>query len=169
MNLNIELFTQTSTAAAMVIFGVVTKNTLEQLGFPNHVPGKMIGMGLFIIGWILTAYALSNGKDNKLMYYIPSALIVGTVMMMKKSMAEGKKPPIIFPILFAGAWLMLGYYATNHLPNEWKYIGLLASGFVLLSMLITLPWQRENNIVDGPGMPLFIIAWGILVIANSLR
>jgi len=170
MNLNVELLSQTSLAAAMVIFGVVTKNSLEQMGMANHMPGKMIGMGLFLLGWILTAYTLSKGKQNKLICFaLPSTLIVGSVMMMKKYMMEGKNPPMVFPLIFAASWAMLGYNASNHLSGNMRYAGLVAAGLVLLSMLMILPYQRKNNIIDGPGMPLFVIAWGILVLVNSYR
>jgi hypothetical protein len=32
-----------------------------------------------------------------------------------------------------------------------------------------LPYQRTHNIVDGPGQPLFVMAWGILIMLNSNR
>jgi hypothetical protein len=36
-------------------------------------------------------------------------------------------------------------------------------------MMVILPFQRTNNIVDGPGQPLFVIAWVILIMLNSNR
>jgi len=77
--------------------------------------------------------------------------------------------PMLYPIIFSCAWILLGYNVGEHLEGNMKYMGLVASGLVLLSMLITLPKQRKGCIVDGPGMPFFVIAWIILVVMNSSR
>ena len=169
MQINKNLLIQTFIAACLVIFGVVTKNSFEQLGFPNHPIGKPIGMGMFIMGWIYTAYILSINKPNKLMFILPSALIVMSVMMMKQYMVKKQNPPMVFPAIFALSWIILGLNAGNHLVGNQKYLGLFASFLVLLSMMVILPFQRTNNIVDGPGQPLFVIAWVILIILNSNR
>ena len=169
MKIDNNLLIQTSIAACLVIFGVVTKNSFEQLGFPNHPIGKPVGMGMFIMGWIYTAYVLSINKPNKRMFILPSVGIVTAVMMMKTYMLNKQTPPVIFPLIFAVAWIILGLNVGNHLPGNQKYIGVFASLLVLLSMMKILPFQRKNNIVDGPGQPLFVIAWGILIILNSNR
>ena len=169
MQINTNLLIQTFIAACLVIFGVVTKNSFEQLGFPNHPIGKPIGMGMFIMGWIYTAYILSINKPNKLMFILPSALIVMSVMMMKQYMVKKQNPPMVFPAIFALSWIILGLNAGNHLVGNQKYLGLFASFLVLLSMMKILPYQRTHNIVDGPGQPLFVIAWGILIMLNSNR
>ena len=46
MKIDAKLLIQTSIAACLVIFGVVTKNSFEQLGSPNHPIGKPVGMGM---------------------------------------------------------------------------------------------------------------------------
>ena len=169
MKINTNLLIQTSIAAGLVIFGVVIKNSFEQLGFPNHPIGKPIGMGMFIMGWIYTAYILSINKPNKLMFILPSLGIVFAVMMMKQYMVKKKPPPIFLPVTFAISWIALGLNVGNHLPGNQKYIGLFASLLVLLSMMKILPYQRDKDIVDGPGQPMFVIAWVIIIILNSNR
>jgi len=169
MKIDTNLLIQTSIAACLVIFGVVTKNSFEQLGFPNHSIGKPVGMGMFVMGWIYVAYILSINKPNKLMFILPSVGIVIAVMMMKQYMVKKQTPPMVFPLIFALSWIILGFNVGNHLSGNQKYIGLFASFLVLLSMMRMLPFQRTNNIVDGPGMPLFVIAWVIFIILNSNR
>ena len=169
MIIDTNLLIKTSIAAFLVIFGVVIKNSSEQLGFPNHPIGKPIGMGMFIMGWIYLAYILSINKPNKLMFILPSIGIVIAVMMMKQYMVKKQTPPMIFPLIFAISWIILGFKVGNHLSGNKKYIGLFASFLVLLSMMQMLPFQRTNNIVDGPGMPIFVIAWVIFIILNSNR
>ena len=169
MKIDTNLLIQTSIAACLVIFGVVTKNSSEQLGFPNHPIAKPVGMGMFIMGWVYTAYILSVNKPNKLAFILPSIGIVIAVMMMKQYMVKKQTPPMVFPLIFALSWIMIGFNVGNHLYGNQKYIGLFASFLVLLSMMHMLPFQRTNNIVDGPGMPTFVIAWGIFIILNSNR
>ena len=65
MKLNNKLLLETSIASLMVIYGVIIKNSFEQLGIPDHPIGKSVGMGLFIFGWVYTAYILSLNKPNK--------------------------------------------------------------------------------------------------------
>jgi hypothetical protein len=91
------------------------------------------------------------------------------VMMMKQYMVKKQNPPMVFPAIFALSWIILGLNAGNHLVGNQKYLGLFASFLVLLSMMVILPFQRTNNIVDGPGQPLFVIAWVILIMLNSNR
>jgi hypothetical protein len=169
MRVDTNLLIQTSIASCLVIFGVVTKNSFEQLGFPNHPIGKPVGMGMFIMGWIYVAYILSMNKPNKLMFILPSVGIVIAVMMMKTYMVKKQTPPMVFPVIFALSWIILGLNVGNHLSGNQKYIGIFASLLVLLSMMKILPYQRTNNVVDGPGMPMFVIAWVILSILNSTR
>lgn len=169
MRLNNRLVIETSIAALLVIFGVVTKNSFEQMGIPNHPIGKPLGMLLFIVGWIYTAYILSINKPNKILFVLASLGIVVAVIMMKQYMDKKQTPPMAFPIIFAISWLILGLMSGNHLSGNIKYVGLLASLLVLLSMMNILPLQRKHNVVDGPGLPLFVIAWVIIVFLNSNR
>jgi hypothetical protein len=92
-----------------------------------------------------------------------------SVMMMKQYMVKKQTPPMVFPVIFALSWIILGFNAGNHLYGNQKYLGLFASFLVLLSMMQILPYQRTHNIIDGPGQPLFVIAWGILIMLNSNR
>lgn len=169
MKISKNLLIKTSVAALLVIYGVVTKNSFEQLGMPDHPIGKPLGMGMFAVGWFYTAYILSLGKPNKLMFVLPSLAIIGSVVKMKEYMAKKETPPTIFPLAFAASWIILGLGVGNHLTGNQKYFGLSASLLVLASMMKVLPFQRENNVVDGPGLPMFVVAWFIIVILNSMR
>ena len=169
MKFNNRLVLETSVAALLVIFGVVTKNSLEQMGSPDHPTGKPLGMLLFALGWIYTGYILSINKPNKMVFILPSLGILVAVIMMKKYMAKKETPPMVFPAIFAVSWLVLGAMVGSHLPGDMKYSGLIASILVLVSMMKILPYQREKHIVDGPGMPLFVIAWVIIIGLNSSR
>ena len=169
MILNNQLVLGTSAASLLVIFGVVVKNSLEQLGMSKHVVGNYIGMGLFILGWMYTAYILSLHKSNKMLVSLASIGVVLSVLMMKTYMAEKQTPPMMFPLIFVISWILIGLESGSHLSGYKKYLGLIATLMVLISMMNMLPFQRKNNIVDGPGMPFFVIAWIIIVFLNSNR
>ncbi|GAG91878.1 unnamed protein product, partial [marine sediment metagenome] len=157
VNLNNCLLKHTSYAAILVIFGVVIKNSFEQMKMPNHPVGKPLGMALFTLGWIYTAYILSYKRKNKALFVLSSLGVLVAVMAMKEYMSKKKAVPMFFPILFAVSWIALGYGVGQQLTGNMKHFGLLASLLVLISMMRMLPTQRAGCIVDGPGMPLFVI------------
>lgn len=164
-----KLLMKSTLASLSVIFGVVIKNSIEQLKIPNHPIGKPVGMGLFVAGWLYVAYVFSLRRRNKMWIVLPSFAILGAVMMMKQAMMKGNNPHPIFPAIFAISWLIFGFTTGSHLSGNIKYFGLVASILIMFSMMILLPKQREQCVVDGPGMPFFVIGWGILIYLNSCR
>lgn len=164
MNFNQRLLIQTVIASILIILGVVVKNSFEQLGLKNHSVGSPLGMLLFSVGWIYMAYVLSQGRRNKLMVVSPSLAILLTVMAMKMS----SKVNMLLPLVFAGAWVVLGYSLSRNGTYNERMLGLLASACVIGSMMYSLPQQRTLCVVDGPGMPLFVFAWGIVSYLNSV-
>lgn len=40
---------------------------------------------------------------------------------------------------------------------------------VIGSMMWTLPTQRKLCVVDGPGMPMFVLAWMIYIFMHATR
>jgi len=159
-------------AATLVIGGVVTKNSFEQLGVPNHPVGKPTGMALFIVGWLLAAYILSSGRTTTLAKaaVVLSCLgILGSVLRMKAVMSKGGKPNMIFPLIFALSWVVLSVLSAQGLPLWGQAAGVAAAALVLGSMMGLLPKQRKHAVVDGPGMPMFTGAWVIVVALNALK
>lgn len=177
VKLNNTFLLHTTIAAILIIFGVITKNTFEQLKKNNHPFGKFfigehIGKLLFVIGWLYTAYILSKNKSKNtdgILLSISSIVILFSVMIMKYLMNNKKNVPAILPLLFAVSWIILGFNVGSHLKGIYKYSGLFASIFVILSMMVTLPFQRKFNIIDGPGFSLFTFAWVIIIFLNSMR
>lgn len=157
----------------LVTSGVVAKNTAEQLDEEDGIIAKYVGPTSFVLGWIIVAYSLSmtnargylaalNLNRRTIQIFASAAAIVVSVFMMKRMAKAGITPPAIYPAMFAGGWLLLGYSVGN-------YYGMAAALLVLFSMMGVLPWQRQNCVVDGPGMPMFAIAWVVLAVGNSLN
>ena len=134
MQLNNQLVLQTSLAALLVISGVVTKNSLEQMNMADHPVGTPLGISLFVLGWLYTAYVLSVDKQNKALFVVPSLAILASVMMMKQYMKKKLPPPMVFPVIFAVSWLVLGFSVGNHLSGNMKYFGLLASSILIFDL-----------------------------------
>ena len=155
----------TTVAALLVVFGVVAKNSLEQMKIPDHAFGRPMGMAFFVSGWLLCAHVLSVDRSNRVPLIAASLAILGSVLAMKSGVIQNK---MVLPLIFAVSWIVLGYNVSEHLPGNARYLGLVASACVIVSMMSLLPAQRANCIVDGPGMPLFVTAWGIIVYANSV-
>tara|TARA_Y100000310_G_scaffold287766_1_gene312879 strand:+ start:493 stop:1008 length:516 start_codon:yes stop_codon:yes gene_type:complete len=169
VSVNEKKLVNTCVAALLVIAGVVVKNSAEQLKMANHPVAKPLGMLLFIVGWLLVAKTTSDGRANKLPYVVSSLAVLGSVIGMKQLMAKKKPVPMYYPLVFALAWTVLGYSSSNHLRGNRKHLGLLVPVCVLLSMMVTLPQQRKKCVVDGPGMPLFVIGWALLAYFNSVQ
>lgn len=169
IQLNESLLMHTSFAAIMVIGGVVVKNSSKKLGLKDHKVAKPLGMGLFVVGWLYCAYILSKGRTDRLIPVVASLAVLGSVVTMKTCMEKGRQPGQIYPIVFALAWVALGHCVGEHLPGYMRYFGLVASALVLGSMMVALPYERKHCLVDGAGMPMFVIAWGIMAFMNASR
>ena len=157
-------FIQTMGAAIMVIAGVTIKNSNEQMKDMGSETNDMIGIALFTVGWLYTAYVLSKGKKmNKQIALAGSSIaILVAVMMMKMKMKKGEEVPMFLPATFALAWIVLGFYLGG-------MVGLIIPALVIGSMMFALPYQRDNCIVDGPGMTMFAFAWVMVAVLNSIK
>lgn len=154
---------QSVIGAALIITGVIVKNSMEQMQAGN----SMLGMGLFVAGWVLFANAVArNGATDKILTlpYLAAGLIVGSVIGMKTIKSGPDKQKRMLPYIggFVIGWLLLGYSIGCCMEIVIPSIAL-----VFLSMMYFLPKQRKNNVVDGPGLPLFMLAWLGLIAANN--
>jgi hypothetical protein len=154
-------------ASALVILGVVFKNTSEQA--KNLPQGTrtilgLVGMALFLGGWGFVAYNLYETIPDKAYIFIPAIFsIIVSVLVMKMTTL----PKIPFGALFMAGWGILGWVISDHLEGKNKWLGPVAALLVISSMMFILPWQRDNCIVDGLGMPMFTMAWGIISVIYS--
>lgn len=171
LNLNSSKFRTLGVGAMLVVAGVVLKNTSEQMKNAANHPMSMVGLACFVIGWLTVAYGISVSASGTLPLNLRTLVLFGcaitlilVVMKMKKVMMAKKEMPMLLPMTFAATWLLLGAL-TGSTPGT-RALGVLAAVCVLVSMMVALPWQRKNGIIDGPGMPLFCLAWGLLLAAN---
>ena len=169
VQLNDSLLWQTSVTALMIIGGNIVRNSGEKLGLEDHEYTKHLGMGLSVFGWLFATYVLSKGRADRLPLAGASIAILVSIMSTKMCDEEGKKPGKIFPLLSVVGWLALGYYAGDHMNGKVRYLGLLASALTLGNTMYSLPYEHEKNVIGGPGMPMFVVAWCIIIYLNSTR
>lgn len=181
LNLLDKKFCSLMCPALIIIIGVMLKNGGKQ--FNEHKGVKedkmvmLLGTILFIGGWIGVAYAAAttdtgfkSGQNLWLPIMSSTAIVLSVMGMMQAKQKYGEDTPEWFNVLvfvFAIGWLVLGYSVAMGKGDKTMVLGIGAAVFVLVSMLIALPWQRKNNVVDGPGMALFALGWVLLAAANS--
>lgn len=163
-----DLLLQSVVGAALVIMGVVIKNSLEQL---NRSPSPIAPI-LFVLGWLIFGYAVAHnavngGPDatNVALPYIAVSLVALSVLLMKAKMG-GASIPLPMQLLqlgFVVGWLLLAFSIGRH-----RQVAFASAILVLAAMMLFLPQQRLLNIVDGPGMPMFTAAWAGMIYANAL-
>ena len=147
--------------ALLIIAGVVLKNSAEAMKQPDSV----LGLAAFVGGWAIFANAVArngaNAATSSMLPYGAAAIVVGSVMLMKRAMKAGTSMQL-YLLGFVVGWLLFAWsLQQNHM------IAFASAGLVFASMLLFLPQQRKACVVDGPGWPLFVLAWIGLIIANS--
>ena len=151
--------------------GVAAKNSLETLKITDDKIA-MGAKGAFVLGWVVIAYSIAL-VGNKipialktLLSVAGAAAVVVGVFHVKASKKEGKAPNKMIAMLFPAGWVLITLaILIGNTKN--KYLAILGTALVLGSMMVVLPWQRENCLVDGPGYNLFVNAWWLLAIANN--
>lgn len=185
LTLNVERLTWSAIAAGVVIVGVIVKNALDQAGWNENGVATYAGAPIFVVGWILVAIALSRDKAGRpgaqAGVWVASLVILVSAMVSSMYMSSvynkdrggsgsssaNPHPPLVWPILFGLAWLALGWLAGGDSVTA-SAVGLLGGACVIASMIFLLPLQRRRCVVDGPGMPLFVLGWTFVVFAHSV-
>lgn len=162
-----ELAKNLAIGASMVTAGVVVKNSCEQMGNPHPAWGsRYIGPTLFVVGWLVVAHLIAS-KLSPVGYNRNAMLVYGSVagILLSANYIHKNHRNKMHSIVCAASWLILGYMAGT--SDRARKLGIAAAISVLLSMMVAMPWQRANNVVDGPGMPLFVIGWVLLILAAA--
>ena len=158
-----------------------------------HFGAVLIGALMFMVGWINIANVISIDRDEAEATILFSAslaimLSAGAMKYIMYTKQIKSSWIAVFPVaIFISSWIALGmlvgglkvndimgiftgdYKLSEITSNTNHTLGLIVGPLVIGSMMGGLPWQRQNCIADGPGMPMFVIAWGIIVFLNSNR
>jgi len=165
----------TGLSALAIASGVVTKNSVKFLIKDGKLPGDgwqfwvstIIGMIMFIGGWIgMGLYTKeATGGVNEPWIWLGVVSILVAVLLQNAPMTV---PALLMGILFIGGWAVFGWAAAGGVKSKLA-LTLPAAGLVVSAMALgVLGWQRKNCVIDGPGYPMFMLAWGLLTLSNSL-
>lgn len=172
---------------ALVSSAIVSMNTL-----PGKSTQKLIGMPLFVSGWILVILSFMrnttrNEKFKPLL--VSSSVVVMMAAMVARMMMESNYSGSGMKVtmgVFMLSWIVIGLMigmkehsvddvhkdADGHEDVHDKtihLIGLAPPVLVLMSMMLVNGIERPNNMASGPGMPMFLSSWVILSLVNSVK
>lgn len=126
---------------------------------------KYGGVALYIGGWLLAAVCLSiKHKGNRILKHsIFSAIVISVVWAVFEFKKENFVIQPKLPLLSCSI-LLSSLIALISLKYKIKDIILImiASTLIIFTEYFVLPFQRNNNISDGIGLPLLILGWFIL-------
>lgn len=156
-----------SIPAAAVVSGVVAMNSILQAGYSEKL-SRAVGAPLFVLGWVFFAIALSlfgRTKAEIAAVWLVSAAIVIAAIMMNTYMVSGASIPMVLPIVFVVAWISLGWLAGGDSIIR-SGVGVIGALCIIAGMFV-MPLQLNKCMVHGPGMPLFVLGWTLVVLAVS--
>ncbi len=161
---------------------VVGMNTL-----PSKPLQMLTGMPLFSIGWILmiSSFVKNSTRDSKYksLLVISSILVYMAAMMTRMMMEKNVSglPINMTKIVFMMAWISIGVFMgmKNHgHPGDSKDeihdptihgLAMIPPVLVFVAMMSVNSLERPKNLASGPGMPLFMLAWSVLSMVNSVQ
>lgn len=167
-----------TTAVSFIILGLCLRFGGEKFMIDTYLkkyndsPSKNIlntirytGVGLYIGGWIIAAICLSmKHTGNKILKHsIFSAIIISVVWAVFEFKEESFITQPKLPLLSCGV-LLSSLVALISLRKSIKDILLIvvASILIIFAEYFMLPFQRNNGVCDGIGLPTFILGWIIL-------
>jgi hypothetical protein len=126
---------------------------------------KYFGVALYVFGWLIVSVCLSlKHKGNRI---LKNSILSVALVSVLWAVFEFKEEGFVFqpklPLISCSV-LLSALVALISLKYSLKDIVLIvvASFLIVFSEYAVLPFQRENNIVDGLGIPLLILGWFIL-------
>lgn len=160
---------------------IVAMNTL-----PTKTMQKGFGVPLFTLGWILVIMGFLNNTTRQAKYgKVLAASSVGVysmAMMARMLMDSGNTgtPLKLTKLKFVLCWLVVGAFmgmktGTDDSDNVTEIhspavhaLGLLPPVLVIVGMMSVNLLERPRGIASGPGLPIFMMAWVVLSLVNSL-
>lgn len=165
---------------SMIAAGVVAMNVI-----PDNMIQKITGFPLFSTGWLLVIMSFIQ-NDTRLEKYkyplvVSSLGVYGAAISSRMMMDSGINgtPVMISKMIFMAAWVSIGILIGMKKHGNDKQeevhdlkihgLGLIPPLMVASSMGIVNSFERPRRISSGPGMPIFMLAWVILTLVNSVK
>lgn len=163
-------------ASGLIIASIILMKGGEELAAAKNAElnaQRQTGAALFVIGWVGLVYLFALGTEgykfqmNKQTLWMTASvlLVVTAMMMMEVELVKGQTKQGMDAMLTIGLVSLSGALTWKK-SWETKIIALLGSG-ALISSHFTLPYQRDNCMVHGPGMALIPAGFSLLIFANA--
>jgi hypothetical protein len=155
----------------LVLGSTVLYNTFKEMDALSLIP-FVISLCAFAIGWIILAAVLvhvgmvSRNLGVLISIGCISLSTITTIIAEYLKIDLGAAKSILTAVYVLG-WLALGFFVGEGLNPHAKILGILGAVTVLLGQTVILPVQREEGVVDGPGLPLYTLGLGLLTLANA--
>ena len=179
MKLDKKMLTVISTAAVgCIVLGLCLRFGSEKflidlyLKKYNDAPDRSLlkvvkysGVALYIGGWLIISICLSlKHKGNKILrnsiFSVIMVSVVWSVFEYKEEsfITQPKLPLLSCTVLLSSlvALISLKYKIQDVI------LILVAATLIIFSEFFMLPFQRDNGIIDGLGLPVLILGWFIL-------
>lgn len=124
----------------------------------------IVGFIFFIGGWGLVAYRFYQTIPKKAMYFIPgiAAIVISSLVIRFTTL-----PKWPFFLGYAAGWALFGWAISSEIEGTDRWLGPSAAALAVASMVGMMPWQRQNCIVDGLGLPLYVAGWVLVSIVHA--
>ena len=126
---------------------------------------KYGGVALYIGGWLIMSVclALKHQGNRLLKHSIFGAIIVSVVWAVfefkdESFITQPKLPLISISVLLSS---LIALITLKYKIKDIMLI-IVASILIIFSEYFVLPFQRNNNVQDGLGLPLLILGWFVL-------
>jgi len=157
-------------AATLVIVGIGLKRSTDQIFDKSNSSGlkntmSLVGIGLYISGLALVGINLNHLMPEYRHVFWPA---LSGIALSELVADFTEVPKLLVDLVYAGSWLALGFVVSSHLNKEYRYVGFLASALALFANFFALPYQRSHGIVDGIGLPLYLLAWSVIAVIVAI-
>jgi hypothetical protein len=152
--------------AGLVVLGLCLRFGGEQFmltsgdDFPIHVT-KYAGAALYVCGWLIAAICLSF-KYIMFKHCIFSMILVSVIWAIFEYNGNAILYQPKLPLISCSMFLSLLLALTLEYRFKDVLTTFIASSLIIVSEYFVLPFQRDNNINDGIGLPLLLLGWFVL-------
>jgi hypothetical protein len=120
-----------------------------------------LGIALVAFAWLFVIYNLFQTIPEKADIFIPAIGFLCISYLIFET-TDIKMPAYI---IYAVSWAVLGWVMSSHINDTW--LGPFAALLIASSNVFIMPWQKQNNIVNGIGLPIITVGFMIVSVIHS--
>lgn len=157
-----------ASGALLINISELMDKGLKQVNL-NTEATKVFGMIFLIFGWIIVSYVVGFTGSVDIIR-TPLAMLFGAGIAVSTIVNNEIKRELSKKISLASYIILLlafGYTLGIGKPAFSMLLGMISVILIIVSNTYLLPMQREENMIDGPGMSMNVLGWILMIIGNS--